>query len=351
MTSPAAASAAVLYRRIAKRRWLLLGAMFLALFICVLLDLSTGPSSMSFGDVLRGLVNRDALEPAHRTILWSVRLPYALMAVVVGACLGLAGAETQTALNNPLASPYTLGISWAATLGAVFAIIVGLDKLGLPATVAIPLTAFVFALAAGMLILGLAQLFGSSTETLILFGIALVFFCTALISLIQFMANAESVQQSVLWAMGSLARATWQKLAIVALCLALVVPFSVRSAWSMTLLRSGEDHARSSGLSVHRLRLASLFRACLLAAAAVSFVGTIGFIGLVGPHMARMLLGEDHRFYLPGALLCGALLLSAASVASRLLADGVIIPVGIVTALVGVPIFVALIVATRRGRL
>lgn len=338
------------YARITRRRLYLLIVMSVALIFSVVIDISTGPSGLPFLTIIKGLFNPESLSQSENVILWSIRLPYALMAVVVGASLGLAGAETQTALNNPLASPYTLGISWAATLGAVFAIIIGLEQFGLGQYIAVPLTAFIFSFIAGIAIIILAQIFGSRTETIILFGISLVFLCTAFIYLLQFVADADDVQQSVFWSMGSLARATWEKVAIVGLVFILVVPFTLKSAWSMTLLRCGEQQASSAGLSVHRLRLASFFRACLLAATAVSFAGAIGFIGLVGPHISRLALGEDHRFYLPGAALTGALLLSLASVCSKLIVPGVILPVGIVTALVGVPVFVTLIVSSRRTR-
>ncbi len=335
------------YGRIARRRAAILTGLAVALCLSVVADIVTGPSALSIAAVVGGLVDPASLGPGESVILWTVRLPYALMAVAVGASLGVAGAETQTALNNPLASPYTLGISWAAALGAVAAIVFRLDGVFGPAI--LPIAAFALAVAAGLAILGMSQLFGSRTETIILFGIALVFACTALISLLQFVADAETVQETVFWMMGSLGRATWEKVALVAVVFALVCPFTLRSAWAMTLLRGGEDQAASAGLAVHRLRLVAILRSSLLTAAAVAFVGTIGFVGLVGPHIARMLLGEDHRFLLPGAAITGALMLSLASIASKALLPGVILPVGIVTALVGVPVFVALIVARRRG--
>lgn len=338
------------YARIASRRWLLLAGLAGLLVASLTADLLTGPSGMPLSTLFDALFAPSTVGAGERVILWSVRLPYALMAVVVGAALGLAGAETQTALDNPLASPYTLGISWAANLGAVLAIVLGLDAFGVPTNVALPASAFVLALIAGMGILLLAQAFGSNTETIILFGIAIVFLCTALISLLQFVADADDVQQSVLWSMGSIARATHERVAIVAICLALVIPFSMRAAWAMTLLRAGEAHAAGAGLSVHRLRLGAMFRASLLAATGVAFVGTIGFVGLVGPHVARLLLGEDQRYFLPGAALTGALMLSLASVASKSIVPGALVPVGIVTALVGIPVFVTLVVYRRRGR-
>src|SRR5690606_35238270 len=182
----------------------------------------------------------------------------------------------------------------------------------------------------------------------VLFGIALLFGLNALVGLLQFVADAESLQQIVFWTMGSLARANLEKVAIVAAVLLICLPLSLRQSWAMTALRSGEEQARSLGIKVERLRLVSLLRVSLLTGVALAFVGEIGFIGLVGPHIARMLLGEDHRFYLPGSALAGALLLSLSSIASKALVPGVVLPVGIITALVGIPLFVTLIVT--RGR-
>lgn len=324
----------------------------LALLACgsFVADLLTGPSSLEATKALAGLFFPDGLSVSERIILWDIRLPVALMALAVGGSLGLAGAETQTALNNPLASPYTLGISWAAILGATLAIVFDLALPGLGLALTLPLMAFLFAAVAGLLILALAHRFGSNTETIILFGIALLFSCSALISLLQFVADAEDVQESVLWSLGSLTRATWESVAAVSATLLLVFTLAMRRVWQMTVLRGGEEHARSIGLSVHRLRLGTLMRAALASAMAVAFVGAIGFVGLVAPHITRMLLGEDHRFYLPGAVIVGAALLSLASIASKLIVPGIVIPVGIVTALVGIPVFVTLIVLQRRAR-
>jgi iron complex transport system permease protein len=160
-------------------------------------------------------------------------------------------------------------------------------------------------------------------------------------------ATAEALQGLVFWTMGSLSRATWPKVAGLAAALALVLPFSRSTAWRLTALRLGEDRAASFGVDVRRLRLGALLRISLLAALSVAFVGSIGFIGLVAPHIARRMVGDDHRFYLPAAALTGALVLSLASVASKTLIPGVIIPVGIVTSLVGIPFFLAIVLRTR----
>lgn len=337
------------YRKIVIRRVFLLVLMGAAALLSVVVDICTGVSDFQFSQIVAGLFHPESLSAAQQVILFDVRLPFSLMALAVGGSLGLSGAETQTVLNNPLASPYTLGISGAAILGATLVIVTDLSIMGLDTTFAIPFAAFTASACASLLILGLSMRFGSNTETIILFGIALLFCCTAFIALLQFVAEAEAVQESVLWGMGSLTRSHWPAVIAVSAVLLLTVPFSIKSAWSLTLVRCGDEQAKSAGVSLRRLRLVSLLRSSLLAAIAVSFVGAIGFVGLVGPHIARLLLGEDQRFYLPGSMIAGALMLSLASIASKVIVPGVIIPVGIVTSLVGIPIFVTLILFRRKG--
>jgi len=163
----------------------------------------------------------------------------------------------------------------------------------------------------------------------------------------QFIATEDTLQGLVFWTMGSLARASWVKLGVMLLAFLVLLPWSMMSAWKLTALRLGEDRAVSFGIDVRRLRLGTLLRISILSALAVAFVGPIGFIGLVAPHIARLMFGEDHRFYLPASALIGALVLSMASVASKNLVPGVIIPVGIVTSLVGVPFFLSIILRHR----
>ncbi|AVO51893.1 iron ABC transporter permease [Ectopseudomonas mendocina] len=346
--TPALEAAALSYQRLLLRRSVLVGLLLALLVASVLADLASGASGMGLGQLLAGILDPDALSATERVIIWNVRLPYALMAVLVGAALSLAGAEMQAILDNPLASPFTLGVSSAAALGASLAIAYPLAIDWLAPSGQVTVAAFVFACLSVLLLQAMSRLRGAGVESLVLFGIALVFSCNALVSLLQLLATEDVLQQLVFWTLGSLARANWEKLGILAAVLAVLLPFSLRAAPSMTLLRMGEDRARSFGVDVRRLRYASLLRISLLAATAVAFVGTIGFVGLVGPHMARLLVGEDQRFLLPASALVGALLLSLSSIASKLILPGVIVPVGIVTALVGVPVFVALVF--RRGR-
>jgi iron complex transport system permease protein len=335
------------YDRLVRRRVVVIALLAVAAALAFFADIAIGPSSLTVAEALNGIFSPSDLSAAKQIIIWDVRLPQALMALLVGAALSLAGAEMQTILNNPLASPFTLGVSSAASLGAALAIVLGIGWPGIDITWLISANAFIFAFGSVLLLQVLSRLRGTGPETLVLFGIAMVFTFNALVAVIQFIASQEALQQLVFWSMGSLSRATWDKLAILTVLLVIVGPLSMRAAWPMTALRLGEDRARSFGINVPRLRFMALLRVAILAGVSVAFVGTIGFIGLVGPHIARLLVGEDHRFFLPTAMLSGALVMSASSVVAKIIVPGAILPVGIVTALIGVPFFVALIFFKR----
>lgn len=336
------------YRAIFRRRVIWLSILAAAVLVSLVLNIGIGPSGMKIETVLMGLISPDSMERSLRVILWDVRLPFATLAVVVGACLGLAGAEMQTVLNNPLASPSTLGVMHAATVGASLAIVFNLGAFGIAENYILPVCAFAGAMASIFLIQFLSRAFGATVDSVILFGIATVFALDATISLIQFMANTDSLQQIVFWTMGSVSRATWEKVGIVTAVFLFCLPLSLRHMWQMTALRGGEDQARSFGVGVDRLRTMVLVRVSLLTAIAISFTGIIGFVGLVGPHISRLAFGEDHRFYLPGSALAGAFILSGASLIAKTIVPGILIPDGIVTALIGIPLFLVLVMTHRR---
>ncbi|WP_128255560.1 FecCD family ABC transporter permease [Falsirhodobacter deserti] len=335
------------YSALVLRRQLILMGLALALALSVCTDLALGPASYNLGQVIEGLLWPGQVEDQVRVILWEIRMPVALMAVVVGASLSIAGVQMQTILNNPLASPFTLGISAGAGFGAALALAFGVALVPFAVDYIIPVNAFVMAMLTSLAIYGLSLRQGVSSETIVLLGIALVFIFNALMSLIQFFASQQAVAAVVFWTMGSLTKATWPKLWIALAVLAAAAPLLARRGWQLTAMRLGDAKAESMGVRPRRLRLEVLVIVSLLAAISVSFVGTIGFIGLVGPHIARMLLGEDQRFLLPGAALSGALILSAGSILSKIIIPGTIIPIGIVTSLVGIPFFLYLILNRR----
>lgn len=337
----------VAHRGALRRRTLIVLALGVACCLTLVLDVMTGPSALSPSTVMRGLVWPGALDPATHAILWQIRLPQALLAILVGMALSLAGAEMQTVFNNPLADPFTLGISSAASFGASLAIVLGIGIPFVPFEWMTPINAFVTALATVLLLQLLARIHGGGVQSLVLFGIALVFAFNALTALVQFVSSPEALQQLVFWTMGSLSRASWGAVGMMAVVVGAISPFAFGSARQLTSLRLGEDRAASLGVDVRRLRFASLLRVSLIAATAVACVGVVGFVGLVGPHIARLMLGDDHRRFLPGSMLVGGLLMSLAATAAKLIDAGAAMPVGIVTALIGVPVFIALML---RGR-
>ena len=347
-TSPESASALSgrrIYRQITGRKYVVLGALTALLAFTLILDISLGPARLGLLEVASAILRPGAAEVTTRVIVWDIRMP---MAVVVGAALAVAGAEMQTILNNPLASPFTLGISAAAGFGAALALVLGVSVIPFAGVFLVSVNAFVFAMLASLTIYLLSTLRGVTIETMVLLGIALVFLFGSLLALLQYIASEQALQQVVFWTLGSLVKATWTKIGIAFVVLGVTVPVFVRQVWRLTALRLGEEKALSLGINVRALRLQVLVSVSVLAAVAVAFVGTIGFVGLVGPHVARMLVGEDQRFFLPTSAIAGALLLSAASIVSKSITPGALFPIGIVTSLVGVPFFLSLILTRRR---
>jgi iron complex transport system permease protein len=336
------------YRALVKRKKLVLLALALVLALSVVADLGLGPARYGMREVVLALLGSPEIPNQVAVVIWEIRMPVALMAVVVGAALSAAGAQMQTILNNPLASPFTLGISAAASFGASLALVFGVGLLPFAIEYVVSLNALIMAMGAALFIHLMSQRRGVTVETIVLLGITLVFTFNALLAFVQFLASEQALAAVVFWTMGSLTRATWPKLAVTTLVVAAALPLFFRRAWALTALRLGEDKAASFGVNVRRLRLETMLIVSVLAAVPVAFVGTIGFVGLVGPHIARMLIGEDQRFFLPASALSGAAMLSLTSVISKSLIPGSIIPIGIITALVGVPFLFSLIMTTRR---
>lgn len=345
---PSEASAVVKkYRRQARRRILAIVALSIAAFAAFAIATIVGPIDLSLMELWKALIGPNGVDETTHTVLWNLRLPASVMAVLIGASLSLSGAHMQTILDNPLAEPFTLGISAAAAFGGAASIVLGWTVLANP-QFNLAAVAWVASLVAVFIVAGASLWRGASAESMILLGIALVFLFQAMLSLMQYRATTEALQQIVFWTMGSLQRANWTSNAIIVGALAIAIPFTVLNSWKLTALRLGDDRAAALGINVQRLRVSTLVVSSLLAASAVAFAGVIGFIGLVGPHVARMLVGEDQRYFAPASMAAGALLLAAAHAVSITVVPGVAVPIGIITSLVGVPFFLILVFVRRR---
>jgi iron complex transport system permease protein len=335
-----------IYTQLQRKRWKVVSATITMMCLFILLDIGTGSSWLSPEEVINALSGGPSGDSLATTIVWQLRLPVTLTCLVVGASLGLAGGLMQTLLANPLASPYTLGISAAAGFGAALAMLTGFSVFGLY-WLGVPFAAFIASGLASLAIFWIGKKSKMDAKVLILAGIVVLFFFQALQSLVQYLASPEVLQQIVFWLFGSLLKANWISFYVSGAILLIGLAISLPKVWALTALSSGEERAQALGVNTGRLRLQIFLLCALLTAGAVSFVGTIGFIGLAAPHLARMLVGEDQRFYLPLSALMGALLLCASSLVAKLIVPGTIIPIGIVTSLVGVPFLLYLLVSRR----
>ncbi len=318
------------------RPWLL-PALLLLVPAAFLVALTSG-SATSGGQALAVLIGAD--DPLARAVVVELRLPRALAAFAAGGLLALAGALMQALLRNPLADPYVLGVSGGAAVGALLALALGFGALLLAPA------AFVGALVSTLIVFALANGPGGRTPTrLLLTGIVVASGWGAVIAFILSVAPEAGLRGMLFWLMGDLAQAgsPWPALAVLAagglLALTLARPLNV--------LLSGELQARALGVAVAPLRLTLFFLAALLTATAVSLAGSIGFVGLVVPHLIRLLAGSDHRVLLPATILAGGSLLLLADTAARTVISPQQLPVGVLTALLGVPLFLWLL---HRGR-
>lgn len=283
------------------------------------------------------------------SIITELRFPRALLAFIAGAGLSLAGALMQGLLRNPLVSPFTLGVSPAAAFGAALAITIG-GASTLPSWV-IVLSALGVALAVSALVLVLASAKRMAVATLLLLGIAITQLFESLTAALQFVASENTLQAIVRWTFGSVNDATWNDVWVVGAVVLIGLPVSLWFAKDLNAVAfAGDDAAKSLGVNVTALRVGLITLSVLLASVVVSFCGVIGFVGLVGPHIARLIIGSDHRYLLPFSVLTGGLLLLLADTVGRTILAPAVIPVGIVVAFIGAPIFINLIL-TRRSSL
>lgn len=341
-----------------RKNLLILISMGIAVVILAVVCLFVGSSNMTVADGLRAVCFRGT--KAQNRIIWNIRMPRVLTAIVAGAGLAVAGLIMQTMLNNPMASPSTLGVSNAAVFGANLSIIAfaggflstGNNLLNFDVGAnpfATGMVAFLFATVSILLILGLCSLRAFSPNVVVLAGMAMGALWTAATTFLQYFATDVGLSAAVVWSFGDLGRTTYTKVGIMAAVVLASTVFFMVMAWKYNALLSGEATAKTMGIRVEKLRFVSLLLASVITAVCVSFLGVIGFVGVICPHIVKKLLGQDHRVSIPATVLSGSLLLLLADTLSRSLGSGSALPVGAITSLLGAPFFIA-IIFTGRGK-
>jgi len=345
-----------LYTKGKKRKLLAIFSVFVAVLLVTLIAISFGAGSPRLLEAVQVITSRTFpflnLDPGSdlaQTIIWDIRFPRIVLALIAGAGLAASGVTMQGVLRNPLVSSYVLGISSAAGFGAALVIVFGIGVIPFLGGYLIIGNAFVFCLLAMIIVYSIARLRGMSTETVILAGVAVGFLFSALLSLIQYIApQNEAVTAIVFWLLGGLYYATWEKILICFPIVAITILLMMTQSWNMNIMSMGEDVAISLGVNSKRVLTITMLLETIATASIISFTGIIGFVDLIAPHIARMLLGSDHRYLIPCSIGVGALMLLASDTVARLIIMPTELPVGIVTSLLGVPFFIYLLVSKRR---
>ena len=341
-----------------KRNTAIILLMLAAVLVTGVVCLFVGSSNMTVRDAVNALLGGGS--DAQSRIIWRIRIPRVLAAIIAGAGLSVAGLIMQTTLSNSMAAPSTLGVSNAAVFGANLSIIAfaggflstgnNLQSFDVGANpYATSVMAFAFATLSVLLILGLCTVRSFSPNVVVLSGMAIGAVWTAATTILQFYATDVGLSAAVVWSFGDLGRASYAKDAIMAVVVLIGFVYFLCMAWKYNALLSGEATAKTMGVHVERLRFLSLLLASLITAVCVSFLGVIGFVGVICPHVTKKLLGQDHRVTIPASCLMGSLLLVLADTASRSIGSGTALPVGAITSLLGAPFFIAIIFGKKEG--
>lgn len=335
-----------IYDSLTRRKATIMMILIVAILLSLVVNVFVGSAGLTFKQTLESIfrLNNDT----NQVIIWEFRMPVALSAIFIGLALGMGGCEMQTVLGNPMASPFTLGISSAASFGAALAIVLKFSVFPF-GNLFVSMNAFFFTVLASSFIFLFSKKFNSDRGMLILFGIAINFSFGSLTTLLQYIADDKDLQTLVFWSFGNVNKIGWTKLLIIVIVSIAIFFVFLKNSWGLTAMSLGDENAGSLGIDANRLRRNTIIGVSLLSAIAVSFAGTIGFIGLVAPHIARLIAGEDQRFFLPLSALVGGLILSVASILSKIIIPGTIVPIGLVTSFIGIPFFTYLIIKRRKG--
>ncbi|THB77992.1 MAG: iron ABC transporter permease [Desulfobulbaceae bacterium] len=344
------------YRQYIGRKTLFVLGMSATLAAVLVVAISLGAANISVSSVARSLVGLVTSKQVE-IIVWNIRLPQALAAIIAGGGLAVAGAVMQSILRNPLGSPFTLGISHAAAFGAALSVMVlgggimtssNVGAISITNPYVTTASAFIFSIGTSLIIIGVTRTRGATPEVMVLTGVALGAFFTAGTMFLQFFADDMQLAAMVFWTFGDTARATWTELTFIAAVTFVCVLYFFSNSWNYNAIEAGDETAKGLGVRVGRVRLTGMLLASMLTAVIIAFLGIIGFVGLVVPHMVRRLIGSDHRFLLPACLLVGAVLLLLSDTVARLILAPHVLPVSVLTAFLGAPAFFWLII--RGGR-
>ena len=325
------------YFRQIHRKIMLLAIFGGLILVAGVFGLTHGSYDISLTDILRAMTG--GRDDTVRLVVADIRLPRIVAAIVCGWGMALSGLGIQSLLKNPLGSPATLGISQGAAFGAALSVVVMGSQL-----VSVTVYAFAGAMGATFIILVLARLKQLSAEAVILAGVALSSLFGSATILMQYLATETELAMVVFWTFGDVARSTWQEIRILGITVVLMSGFFICLRWDLNAMASGEETARGLGVRVERLRMLGMTAAALMAALVTAFHGVIAFVGLIAPHMARRLAGEEHGLLIPYTAVLGSLLLLTADTLGRVLAGSGSLPVGVVTSFLGAPMFLYLLV-------
>jgi len=331
------------YRRNQVRSIAFLALLTVGLMAAILMSLRFGSYETPLRELISGIFGTAGDEKIN-LIVRSNRLPRICTALIAGAGLGVSGCVLQAILRNPLASASTLGVSQGASFGAAFAIIVlHMGAVGGLGVLAIPLCAFLGSMAVALVILALSRFRQISPEGIVLAGVAISSMFTGATTLMQYFADEIELNSLVFWTFGSLGNTNWADIGRMFTVVLLVCIWFYLHRWDFNALLSGEETAISLGINVRRLTLVNMVLCCLAASVVVSYIGLISFIGLVAPHIVRLVVGSNHLYLIPGSALAGALLLLLGDLFSRMVITPVILPIGAITSFLGGPLFLYLL--------
>lgn len=321
----------------------------LLLVATCLVSVMTGPVPLSVATVLNAIFTPETADLRDLAIVWSVRLPRTVLAILVGGALAFSGALMQGLFRNPLADPGLIGVSAGATFAAISAIVLGEALFGAAAMIyLLPVGAFIGGLIATIALYLIATRRGrTSVATMLLGGIAIAALMMAASGILIFMSNDQQLRELTFWSLGSLGGASWPKIIAVAPFILAALLVGSSFAGGFNALALGESEARHLGIPVQILKRVAIISVALLTGTAVAVSGSIGFIGIVVPHLLRLAIGPDHRYLLPASILFGAVLLLGADMVSRTIVAPAELPIGIVTAMLGAPFFLWILLRNR----